>query len=180
MRRNLKNEYREKVIGELQKKRGYSNVMEVPRLEKIVVNMGLGEASQNSKIIDIGVNEITAITGQKPIVTKAKKAISTFKIRKNLPIGCKVTLRGQRMYDFYSKLVNLISPRLRDFKGVSNKSFDGKGNYTLGLKEQTVFPEVHYEKVDDTRGMDIAFVTTARTDDEAKDLLAALGMPFKK
>lgn len=178
--KNLKEKYNEEIAPELKKKLGYENSLAVPKLEKIVVNMGLGEASSDKKLLDIGVNELTQITGQKPIVTKAKKSISTFKIRKDGPVGCKVTLRGRRMYNFLSKLVNLVLPRLRDFKGVSNKSFDGKGNYSLGLKEQIVFPEVHYDKVDDVRGMDIAFVTTANTDKEAKELLAHLGMPFRK
>lgn len=179
-KRNLREEYKEKVIKELMKKLGYKNLLQVPRLEKIVVNMGLGEAASDNKALDTGVNELTMITGQKPLVTRAKKSISTFKIRQGSPVGAVVTLRGQRMYDFFSKLVNFILPRIRDFKGVSNKAFDGRGNYNLGLKEQIIFPEIVFDKVSDIRGMDIAFVTTANTDAEAKALLAELGMPFRK
>ena len=177
---NLKERYKTELINELMKKLGYSNSLQVPRLEKIVVNMGMGEAMSDSKFLDGGVNDLKLITGQKPLVTRAKKAISTFKIRKGGPVGCMVTLRGQRMYDFFSKLVNFILPRLRDFRGVSPKSFDGKGNYNLGLKEQNVFPEINFEKIDNVRGMDIAFVTTAKTNEEAKVLLSTLGMPFRK
>lgn len=180
MKRNLRNTFKDEISQELVKKLGYKNVLQVPRLEKIVVNMGMGEAALNSKFLDGGVNDLTMITGQKPVITRAKKAISTFKIRKGSPVGCIVTLRGQRMYDFFSKLVNLILPRLRDFRGVSPKSFDGKGNYNLGLKEQIVFPEINYDKVDSIRGMDIAIITTAKTDTEARTLLEALGMPFRK
>lgn len=177
---NLKEHYKEKVMPSLKTKLGYTNEFAVPRLVKIVVNMGLGEAANNNKTLDAGINEITLITGQKPIVKRAKKSISNFKIREGSPIGLVVTLRGQRMYDFFSKLVNLILPRIRDFKGVSKKSFDGRGNYSMGLKEQIVFPEIVYDKVDELRGMDIAFVTTAKTDKEAMELLSSMGMPFRK
>lgn len=180
MKGNLKNLFKEQISKDLVKKLGCSNLYEVPELEKIVVNMGMGEAASDSKFLDGGLNDLTAITGQKPIITRAKKAISTYKIRKGSPVGCMVTLRGQRMYDFYSKLVNLILPRLRDFRGVSPKSFDGRGNYNLGLKEQIVFPEVNFDKVDNVRGMDIAIITTAKSDKDAKALLEALGMPFRK
>lgn len=177
---DLKERFKNEIIYELVKKLGYKNPLQVPVLEKIVVNMGMGEAMSNSKFLDGGINDLKAITGQKPIITRAKKSIATFKIRKGGPVGCKVTLRGQRMYDFFSKLVNLILPRLRDFKGVSLRGFDSRGNYNLGLKEQIVFPEIVYDKVDSIRGMDIAIVTTAKNNEEAKELLNALGMPFRK
>jgi large subunit ribosomal protein L5 len=157
---------------------GYTNPMQVPRLEKIVVNMGVGEAVQDVKKVDAAAKELAAITGQKPVVTRAKKSIATFKLRENLPIGCKVTLRKQRMYEFLDRLINIALPRVRDFRGVSGKSFDGRGNYAIGLKEQLVFPEINYDQVDATRGMDIIIVTTARTDKEAKALLAGFSMPF--
>ncbi len=176
---NLKDKFKDKVVPELMKKLGYKNTLEVPRVEKIVVNFGMGEAMSDNKYMDEGVNELRLITGQKPLVTRAKKAISTFKIRKGGPVGCMVTLRGRRMYDFFSKLVNFILPRLRDFKGVSPKCFDGRGNYNLGLKEQIVFPEIVYDKVHNIKGMDIAIVTTAVTDKEAKELLTSMGMPFR-
>ncbi len=179
-KKNLREKYKTEIINELMKTLEYENILQVPRLEKIVVNMGMGEAMSDSKFLDGGVSDLKLITGQKPIITRAKKAIATFKIREGGPVGCMVTLRGQRMYDFFSKLVNFILPRLRDFRGVSPKSFDGKGNYNLGLKEQTVFPEINYDKLDNVRGMDIAIVTTAKTNEEAKTLLSALGMPFKK
>ena len=177
---NLKQKYKTEIIPELMKKLGYKNMLQVPTLQKIVVNMGMGEAMSDSKFLDGGINELKLITGQKPIITRAKKAISTFKIREGGPVGCMVTLRGQRMYDFFSKLVNFILPRLRDFRGISLKSFDGRGNYNLGLKEQIVFPEIQYDKVDNVRGMDIAIVTTAKSNEEAKILLEALGLPFRK
>lgn len=177
---NLKQKYKTEIIPELMKKLSYKNMLQVPSLAKIVVNMGMGEAMSDSKFLDGGTNELKLITGQKPIITRAKKAISTFKIREGGPVGCMVTLRGQRMYDFFSKLVNFILPRLRDFRGVSLKSFDGRGNYNLGLKEQIVFPEIQYDKVDNVRGMDIAIVTTAKSNGEAKILLEALGLPFRK
>ena len=178
--KNLKEKYKTEIIESLMKKLSYENILQVPALEKIVVNMGMGEAMADSKYLDGGLSDLKLITGQKPIITRAKKSIATYKIRKDGPIGCMVTLRGQRMYDFFSKLVNFILPRLRDFRGVSPKSFDGRGNYNLGLKEQIVFPEINFDKVDNIRGMDIAFVTTAETDNEARELLAALGMPFRK
>lgn len=175
---NLKTKFQQEVVPALQKQFNYPNVMMIPNLEKIVVNVGLGEAVQNAKALDAAVNDIAAITGQKPIVTKAKKSIATFKIRAGMPIGCKVTLRGERMWDFLDKLVNVALPRVRDFRGVSPKAFDGRGNYALGLKEQLIFPEIDYDKVDKIRGMDIIVVTTAKTDEEAKALLKSLGMPF--
>lgn len=175
---NLKTKFGQEVVPALQKQFNYANVMMIPRLEKIVVNVGLGEAVQNAKALDAAVADIAAITGQKPIVTKAKKSIATFKIRQGMPIGCKVTLRGERMWDFFDKLVNVALPRVRDFRGVSPKAFDGRGNYALGLKEQLIFPEIDYDKVDKIRGMDVIVVTTAKTDEEAKALLGGLGMPF--
>lgn len=175
---NLKTKYQQEVSPALQKQFNYPNIMMLPRLEKIVVNVGLGEAVQNAKAMDAAVGDIAAITGQKPVVTKAKKSIATFKIRQGMPIGCKVTLRGERMWDFLDKLVNVALPRVRDFRGVSPKAFDGRGNYALGLKEQLIFPEIDYDKVDKIRGMDIIVVTTAKTDEEAKALLKGLGMPF--
>lgn len=177
---HLKTKYEQEVIPALQKQFNYTNAMMIPRLEKIVVNVGLGEAVQNTKAVDAAVNDIATITGQKPVVTRAKKSIATFKIRTGMPIGCKVTLRGERMWDFLSKLVNVALPRVRDFRGVSPKAFDGRGNYALGLKEQLIFPEIDYDKVDKIRGMDIIIVTTAKSDEESKALLKALGMPFKE
>lgn len=174
----LREKYDQEVIPSLCEKFGYKSVMEAPKLEKIVINMGVGDAKENSKLLDAAVNDLTLITGQKPVVTKAKKAISNFKIRQGMPIGCKVTLRGARMYEFMDKLVNAALPRVRDFKGVSPKAFDGRGNYSLGVKEQLIFPEIEYDKVEKLRGMDIIFVTTAKTDEEAKALLNLLGMPF--
>lgn len=176
----LKDHYEKEVKPALQKQFNYTNPMQVPKIEKIVINMGLGEAVADSKVIEQAVNEMTLISGQKPIVTKSKKAIAAFKLRENLPIGCKVTLRKQRMYEFLDRLVNMALPRVRDFRGVSPKSFDGRGNYTLGLKEQLVFPEINYDKVDQLRGMDIVIVTSAKTDDEARALLAGFNMPFIK
>lgn len=177
---HLKTKYEQEVIPALQKQFNYTNAMMIPRLEKIVVNVGLGEAVQNAKAVDAAVNDIATITGQKPVVTRAKKSIATFKIRTGMPIGCKVTLRGERMWDFLSKLVNVALPRVRDFRGVSPKAFDGRGNYALGLKEQLIFPEIDYDKVDKIRGMDIIIVTTAKSDEESKALLKALGLPFKE
>jgi large subunit ribosomal protein L5 len=174
----LREHYDTVVRPSLMKEFGYGNMLEVPRLEKIVVNMGVGEAVQDVKKVDAAARELAAITGQKPVITKAKKSIATFKLRENLPIGCKVTLRKQRMYEFLDRLINIALPRVRDFRGVSAKSFDGRGNYALGLKEQLVFPEINYDEVDATRGMDIIIVTTARTDKEAKALLAGFQMPF--
>jgi len=176
----LKEKYTQDVVPALLKQFNYVNPMMTPRLEKIVVNVGLGEAVQNAKAIDAAVSDIANITGQRPIVTKAKKSIATFKIREGMPIGCKVTLRGERMWDFLGKLVNVALPRVRDFRGVSPKSFDGRGNYALGLKEQLIFPEIDYDRVDKIRGMDVIIVTTAKTDEESKALLKGLGMPFKE
>ncbi|TDM14112.1 50S ribosomal protein L5 [Macrococcus bovicus] len=176
----LKEKFNNEITPELMKKFNYSSVMEVPRIEKIVVNMGIGDAVQNSKVLDTAVEELQAITGQKPMVTKAKKSIATFRLREGMPIGAKVTLRGERMYEFFDKLVNVSLPRVRDFRGISNKAFDGRGNYTLGVKEQLIFPEIDYDKVSKVRGMDIVIVTTANTDEEARELLTQFGMPFQK
>jgi len=174
----LQDHYEKVVRPALIKEFGYTNAMQCPRLEKIVVNMGVGEAVQDGKKVDAAVDDLTLITGQKPVVTRAKKSIATFKLRENMPIGCKVTLRRQRMFEFLDRLVNIALPRVRDFRGVSAKSFDGRGNYALGLKEQLVFPEVDYDKIDQVRGMDIVIVTTANTDAEAKALLRGFDMPF--
>jgi large subunit ribosomal protein L5 len=175
----LRDTYQKKVLPELMKARGYTNVFQAPRLEKIVINLGLGEAIQNPKILDSAQAELAAITGQKPVVTKARKAIANFKLRKGMPIGCMVTLRGQRMYEFLDRLVNVALPRVRDFKGLPDKAFDGRGNYSLGLREQIIFPEVDIDKVDKVKGMTISICTTAETDDEGRELLRALGMPFR-
>jgi len=176
----LKEKFLNEITPEMMKKFEYSSIMEVPKIEKIVVNMGIGDAVQNSKVLDSAVEELQAITGQKPMVTKAKKSIATFRLREGMPIGAKVTLRGERMYEFFDKLVNVSLPRVRDFRGISNKAFDGRGNYTLGVKEQLIFPEIDYDKVSKTRGMDIVIVTTANTDEEARELLTQFGMPFQK
>ncbi len=176
----LKETFKKEIAPAMMKRFTYDSVMQIPRLEKIVVNMGVGEAIQDAKALDGAVLDMTTITGQKPIVTKAKKSIATFKLREGMSIGCKVTLRGERMYEFLDRLVNVTLPRIRDFSGISANGFDGRGNYNLGLKEQLIFPEIDYDKVDRTRGMDIAIVTTALTDEEAKELLALFGMPFKK
>jgi large subunit ribosomal protein L5 len=176
---NFKEVYQQKVVPALMKRFDYKNVMQVPRLEKIVVNMGLGEAIQNIKILDSAVQEMTSITGQKPVITKAKKSIAQFKLRKGVPIGCMVTLRKERMNEFFNRLVNAALPRVRDFKGISGKSFDGRGNYALGIREQLIFPEIHYDKIDKIKGMNIVIVTTAKTDEEGKELLRLLGMPFR-
>jgi large subunit ribosomal protein L5 len=175
----LRERYKKDVIPALMKRFGYTNTMQVPRLQKIVVNMGLGEAVANPKIVDAAVVELTAIAGQKPVVTKAKKAIATFKLREGMPIGAMVTLRRERMWDFLDRLVTLGLPRVRDFRGTSSKAFDGAGNYTLGLKEQIVFPEIDFDRVEKIKGMNVTFVTSADTDEEAKELLAQLGMPFR-
>ncbi len=175
----LKDKFRNEIIKAMMDKFNYSNVMQVPRLEKIVVNMGVGEAVQNAKSIDAAVKDLTIITGQKPVVTKAKKSIAGFKLRAGMNIGCKVTLRGDRMYEFADRVINVALPRVRDFRGVSPKSFDGRGNYSLGIKEQLIFPEIDYDEIDKVRGMDIVFVTTAKTDEEARELLRLMGMPFK-
>jgi large subunit ribosomal protein L5 len=175
----LKEVYQEKAVPALMKRFNYKNKMEVPKLEKIVINMGLGEAIQNIKILDSAVQEISQITGQKPVITKAKKSIAQFKLRTGMPIGCMVTLRKERMYEFFNRLVNVTLPRVRDFKGLSGKSFDGRGNYALGMREQLIFPEIHYDKIDKVKGMNIVIVTTAKTDEEGKELLKLLGMPFR-
>ena len=171
--------YREKVIPELTAKFGYKSVMQVPRIRKITLNMGVGEATGDKKILDNAVSDLTKIAGQKPVITKARKSIATFKVRAGSPIGCMVTLRGARMYEFLDRLVNIAIPRIRDFRGISNRAFDGRGNYSLGVKEQIIFPEIDYDKVDALRGMNIAITTTAATDDEARALLAAFRFPFK-
>ncbi len=175
----LKELYVKEVVPALMKKFEYSSIMEVPKLDKIVINMGLGDTKDNPKELDNAVNDLTIITGQKPIVTKAKKSIAAFKLREGAKIGCKVTLRSGKMYDFAYKLFNVALPRVRDFRGVSDKSFDGRGNYSMGIKEQLIFPEIEYDKIDKLRGMDIIFVTTAKTDEEARELLKLLGMPFR-
>ena len=172
--------YNSQIKNDLREKFNYKNVMEIPKLEKIVINIGVGEAVANSKALDAAVNDLTAIAGQKPIITRAKKSIANFKIRENMPIGCKVTLRGEKMYEFLDKLINIAIPRVRDFRGVRATSFDGRGNYSLGIKEQLIFPEIDYDKIDQVRGMDIIMVTSAKTDEEARELLRAFGMPFKK
>jgi len=174
----LREKYESEVRPALMEKFGYKNIMQVPKLVKVVVNMGVGEATQNPKALDGAVNDMTAITGQKPIITRAKKSISSFKLRENVAIGCKVTLRGERMDYFVDKLFNISLPRVRDFRGVSPKGFDGRGNFTLGLREQLIFPEIDYDKIDKIRGMNITFVTTANTDEEARELLRLLGLPF--
>jgi large subunit ribosomal protein L5 len=175
----LKDRYDKDVAPTLQKEFGYANVMAIPRIEKIVVNMGLGEATQNAKIIDTGADEVARITGQKPVTTRAKKSIAQFKVRKGMPIGSMVTLRGDRMWNFLDRLISVALPRVRDFRGVSPKGFDGRGNYTLGLKDQLLFPEIDYMKVDKARGMNISVVTTAKSDEESRKLLQLLGMPFR-
>ena len=176
----LKEQYQKEVVPALMKKFNYKSVMEVPKLEKIVINVGLGDMKDNPKALDNTINDLKIITGQTPIVTKAKKAIAAFKIREGVNIGCKVTLRSGKMYDFAYKLFNVSLPRVRDFRGVSNNSFDGRGNYSMGIKEQLIFPEIEYDKVDKVRGMDIIFVTTAKTDEEARELLTLFNMPFAK
>ncbi|HZK56379.1 MAG TPA: 50S ribosomal protein L5 [Desulfosporosinus sp.] len=175
----LKDKYQNEIAPALQQKFAYTNVMQIPKVDKIVINMGVGEAVQNSKAIDSAVADMMKISGQKPVVTKAKKSIAAFKLREGMPIGCKVTLRGQRMYEFMDRLLNVALPRVRDFRGISGKAFDGRGNYTLGIKEQLIFPEMEYDKIDKLRGMDVVFVTTARTDEEARELLRGFGMPYR-
>ncbi|HNY71992.1 MAG TPA: 50S ribosomal protein L5 [Syntrophales bacterium] len=175
----LKDYYQKEVVPALIGKFGYKNRMEVPKLEKIVLNMGLGEAIQNAKVLDTAAAEIAAITGQKPVITKARKSIATFKLRQGMSIGCRVTLRRERMYEFLDRLVNINLPRVRDFRGIAPKSFDGRGNFALGLKEQIIFPEIEYDKIDKIRGMNLVIVTTAKTDDEARELLRLMGMPFR-
>ena len=176
----LKEQYENEIKDAMIKKFGYKNTMEVPKLDKIVVNMGVGEAKENAKVLEAAVKDMEAITGQKAVTTKAKNAIANFKIRENMPIGCKVTLRGEKMYEFADRLINLALPRVRDFRGVNPNAFDGRGNYALGIKEQIIFPEIEYDKVDKVRGMDIIFVTTAKTDEEARELLTLFNMPFAK
>lgn len=176
----LRQKYENEVKNQMVEKFGYKSVMQIPTIDKIVINMGIGDAVSNSKVLDEAVAELALITGQKPVITRAKKSIAGFRLREGMPIGCKVTLRGERMYDFLDKLVSISLPRVRDFRGVSKKSFDGRGNYTLGVKEQLIFPEIDYDRVDKVRGMDIVIVTTANTDEEAKELLTQLGMPFQK
>ncbi|TWI53635.1 50S ribosomal protein L5 [Halalkalibacter nanhaiisediminis] len=176
----LKEKYSTEIVPSLVEKFNYSSVMAVPKLEKIVVNMGVGDAVSNAKALDKAVEELAEITGQKPLITKAKKSIAGFKLREGMPIGAKVTLRGERMYEFLDKLISVSLPRVRDFRGISKKAFDGRGNYTLGVKEQLIFPEIDYDKVDKVRGMDVVLVTTANTDEEARELLTQMGMPFQK
>ena len=176
----MKDRFLNEITPNLMQKFNYSTVMQVPKIEKVVINMGVGEAVQNSKVLDVAVEELRMISGQKPVITRAKKSIAGFKLRENMPIGVKVTLRGERMYYFLDKLFNVALPRVRDFRGISNKAFDGRGNYTLGLKEQLIFPEIEYDKVDKVRGMDIVIVTTAKTDEESRELLTQMGMPFAK
>ena len=176
----LKEMYESEIKDAMVKKFGYKNVMEIPKLDKIVVNMGVGEAKENAKLLEAAVKDMDAITGQKVVTTKAKNAVANFKIREGMPIGCKVTLRGEKMYEFADRLINLALPRVRDFRGVNPNAFDGRGNYALGIKEQIIFPEIEYDKVDKVRGMDIIFVTTAKTDEEARELLTLFNMPFAK
>lgn len=176
----LKETYNNEIAKAMMKKFEYKSVMEVPKLEKIVINMGVGEAKDNSKALDSAVKDLTIIAGQKPIITKAKKSVAAFKLREGMPIGCKVTLRGKKMYDFAERLINLALPRVRDFRGINPNAFDGRGNYALGIKEQLIFPEISYDEVDKVRGMDIIFVTTAKSDEEARELLRLFGMPFSK
>ena len=177
---NLKEKYNSEVVPAMMKKFNYKSVMQVPKLDKIVINMGVSDVKENSKALDIAMNDLTQITGQKPMVTKARKSIAAFKLREGMNIGCKVTLRREKMYDFATKLFDVALPRVRDFKGVNPTSFDGRGNYSMGVKEQLIFPEIEYDKVDKARGMDVVFVTTAKTDEEAKALLEMLGMPFQE
>ena len=176
----LKDLYTDEIAKAMTEKFGYKNVMEIPKLDKIVVNMGVGEAKENAKVLEAAVKDMETITGQKAVITKAKKSVANFKIREGQAIGCKVTLRGEKMYEFADRLINLALPRVRDFRGVSANGFDGRGNYALGIKEQLIFPEIEYDKIDKTRGMDIIFVTTAKTDEEAKELLTLFNMPFEK
>jgi large subunit ribosomal protein L5 len=180
MTARMKATYLSEITPNMMKKFNYTSIMQVPKVEKIVINMGLGDAVSNSKVLDAALEDLQKIAGQKPVVTRAKKSIAGFKLRENMPIGLKVTLRGERMYHFLDKLINVALPRVRDFRGVSAKSFDGRGNYTLGLKEQLIFPEIEYDKVDKIRGMDVVIVTTAKSDEESRELLVHLGMPFTK
>ena len=176
----LRDQYQNEIKDAMVKKFGYKNVMEIPKLDKVVVNMGVGEAKENAKILEAAMGDMEIITGQKPVATRSKNSIANFKIREGMPIGCKVTLRGEKMYEFVDRLVNLALPRVRDFRGVNPNAFDGRGNYALGIKEQLIFPEIEYDKIDKVRGMDIIFVTTAKTDEEARELLTLFNMPFAK
>ena len=176
----LKEQYQNEIIDAMIKKFGYKNIMEVPKLDKVVINMGVGEAKDNAKLLESAIADMEKIAGQKAVVTRAKNSVANFKIREGMPIGCKVTLRGEKMYEFVDRLINLALPRVRDFRGVNTNAFDGRGNYALGIKEQIIFPEIEYDKVDKVRGMDIIFVTTAKTDEEARELLAQFNMPFAK
>jgi large subunit ribosomal protein L5 len=172
-------QYKQEITPKMMEKFAYKNVMQVPKIDKVIINIGVGEAIQNPKALDGAVNDLMIITGQKPVITKAKKSIAGFKLREGMPIGCKVTLRGERMYDFLNRLVNIVLPRVRDFRGVSPQAFDGRGNYSLGIKEQTIFPEIEYDKIDKIRGLEVIIVTTAKTDEEARELLKSMGMPFR-
>ena len=176
----LKEQYQNEIVDAMIKKFGYKNIMEVPKLDKVVINMGVGEAKENAKVLESAIADMEKIAGQKAVVTRAKNSVANFKIREGMPIGCKVTLRGERMYEFVDRLINLALPRVRDFRGVNPNAFDGRGNYALGIKEQLIFPEIEYDKVDKVRGMDVIFVTTAKTDEEARELLAQFNMPFAK
>ena len=176
----LKDLYSNEIKDAMVKKFGYKNVMQIPKLDKIVINMGVGEAKENAKVLDTAIKDLETITGQKAVVTRAKKSVANFKLREGMPIGCKVTLRGEKMYEFTDRLVNLALPRVRDFRGVNPDAFDGRGNYALGIKEQLIFPEIEYDKIDKVRGMDVIFVTTAKTDEEARELLRLFNMPFQK
>jgi len=176
----LKEIYKNEIVDAMMKKFAYKNIMQVPKLDKIVINMGVGEAKDNSKILESAVKDLEIISGQKPVLTKARKSVANFKLREGMAIGCKVTLRGDKMYDFADRLINLSLPRVRDFRGTNPNAFDGRGNYALGIKEQLIFPEIEYDKIDKVRGMDVIFVTTAKTDEEARELLTQFGMPFRK
>ena len=176
----LKETYKNEIMDAMTKKFGYKNVMQVPKLDKIVINMGVGEARENAKVLDAAIKDLETIAGQKAVVTRARKSVANFKLREGMPIGCKVTLRGEKMYEFLDRLVNLALPRVRDFRGVNPNGFDGRGNYALGIKEQLIFPEIEYDKIDKVRGMDIIFVTTAETDEEGRELLTLFGMPYSK
>ena len=176
----LKEQYQNEIVDAMIKKFGYKNIMEVPKLDKVVINMGVGEAKENAKVLESAIADMEKIAGQKAVVTKAKNSVANFKIREGMPIGCKVTLRGEKMYEFVDRLINLALPRVRDFRGVNPNAFDGRGNYALGIKEQLIFPEIEYDKIDKVRGMDVIFVTTAKTDEEARELLTQFNMPFAK
>ena len=176
----LKEQYQNEIVDEMIKKFGYKNIMEVPKLDKVVINMGVGEAKDNAKVLESAIADMEKIAGQKAVITRAKNSVANFKIREGMPIGCKVTLRGEKMYEFVDRLINLALPRVRDFRGVNPNAFDGRGNYALGIKEQLIFPEIEYDKIDKVRGMDVIFVTTAKTDEEARELLRQFNMPFAK